>query len=195
MAFLLVLQAYGGIVAVGSIANIAAAIAFRLVFARRAPGLSSRAVACLLAGVLGGTIAVAESLAAVEVLGYWKEAAGFALLFLPLFLTPTAVAGLTWVLDNSPSGHVRRSGWALFGAVAGAAGTAPALFFALDQLPELSRALWGDRKFEISRFAYWSLLAQPVALAATLGSAVAARVAGTAMARVGKSPPIVSGQG
>jgi hypothetical protein len=177
MAFLTILQAYAGIAALGSIANIAAAVTFRLAFSRRAPGLSSRAVGCLLAGALGGPTAVAESLAAVEVLGFWKEAAGFALLVLPLLLAPTAIAGLTWMLDNSSSGGVRRSGWALLGAVAGAAGTAPLLLYCLEQLPDLSRALWGDRIFELSRFAYWSLLGLPVALAATLGSALARRLA------------------
>jgi hypothetical protein len=67
-----------------------------------------RIAVCVVAGVLGGLVAVAQSLVFVEVSGLWKEAAGFALLFVPVFLAPTAVAASTWVLDNSSSGHAGR---------------------------------------------------------------------------------------
>jgi hypothetical protein len=177
------LSAYAGPALVGSITNIAVAIAFRLALSREIPGFRSRIVVCVVAGVLGGLIAVAESLVFVEVSGLWKEAAGFALLFVPVFLAPTAVAASTWVLDGSSSGHGGRSGWALLGAVAGAAIAATGLFFSLEHATRLSRALWGSVPFELSRFAYWSLVGMPLAVAAMIGSASANRIR-TALLRV-----------
>ena len=141
-------------------------------------------VVCLVAGLLGGWIALMESLVFVEVRGLSKEPAGFALVSLPLLLSPTAVAGLTWVLDDSFSGHGRRSARALLGALAGAAASTPALVLFIE-VANLSHDLSGSVPWGLS---YWSLLGLPVALAATFGSAVATRM-GAGMARGGRSLP------
>jgi hypothetical protein len=110
MDFLLILRAYAGPTAVGSVANIAAAIAFRTAFSRAALGSQSRLAVCLLAGAVGGALGVGESLVVVEVLGFRKEAAGFALVLVPVLLTPTAVGALAWVLDDSYPTRGKRSG-------------------------------------------------------------------------------------
>jgi hypothetical protein len=187
MALLLAfLPAYAGPAAVGSVANVALAVVFRLVLSRRAPRLRSRVAVCLFAGVLGGLIALTEALVFVEMRGLQKEPAGFALFFLPVFLAPTAVAALTWVLGDSTFAHGWRSGWALVGAVAGAAASTPALISAI-HLTNLSWALWSSVPWELSSFVYWSLFGLPVALAATFGSLLATRMC-AAVARFGRAP-------
>ena len=190
MNFLSVFQAYAGPAVVGSIANISGAIAFRLVLSSRAPGLQSRTFGSLLAGLLGGSLAIAESHVVVAVLDLRSEAAGLAFLFLPMLLAPTAVAALTWVLDDSSFDRGMRSGWTLVGAVAGAAGSASLVPYYMELLPGLPRALLGSAvALELLRFASGAVLGLPIALAATIGSAIADRVSRAATARVGRSPP------
>ena len=170
-------RAYPGPATLASIANTVIAIALRSAFPRRVLRQPVRVVAYLLAGLFGGLVAVAETLLAIEMLDFRQEAAGLALLFLPLLLAPTTVATLAWLFGDAVSGRSKRPAWALVGAIAGAL-TMTSLLVSVFERP-LVRALVESMPQTLSPFTawsllgVWSLLGLPIAAGAAVGHTVA----------------------
>ncbi|WP_437915614.1 hypothetical protein WME73_10835 [Sorangium sp. So ce302] len=155
--------------------NIALAIGAYSVLPKRAAGSTARVGAFVLAGLLGGPAAVAETLIAIELLDFQHEAAGLALAFLPVLLVPTTVAVLVWLFGDSLAGGSRRPALTLLGAILGATTLAPLLAVALEHPPPLLRELSRLLSEDVVPFVWYAFLALPVAAGAACGSTVLRR--------------------
>jgi hypothetical protein len=155
--------------------NIALAIGVYSAFPRRAAGSAARVGAFVLAGLLGGPMAVAETLIAIAIFDFRQEAAGLALAFLPVLLVPTTVAALVWLFGDSLAGGSRRPALTLLGALIGTTTMAPLLIVALEHSPPLMRELSRLLSEDVAPFVWYAFLALPVAAGAACGSTVLRR--------------------
>jgi hypothetical protein len=151
--------------AVAAVANIGTVVAVRACLPTFHLSLLTRGGVFVIAGCLGGLIAVVEALAVVELSGLMQEGAGMALLFLPFVLAPPAVAALSWLFATTSSSS--RPTLALAGALVGAVLISPLVPI----LFGYARLLWGPSDLYIS----WMLLGIPLAAGATLGCVVVRR--------------------
>ena len=177
LQFLIALaEAYRVPAAIITSVNIGLAIAVYSAFPKRAAGSPARVGALALAGVLGGVTAVVEALVVIELFDFRHEAAGLALVFLPILLVPSTVAVLVWLFGDALAGGRRRPVFTLLGALIGAAVMAPVLPAALELPSPLERELSRWLSNDVAPFVWYAVLGLPVAAGAACGAAVLRRV-------------------